>query len=309
MIGWQALGLGQCPPRPALFRRLSTISYHFIYIDIVGSTDWQHVLSLCFPTLVRTFFLCALVSSYIMFRMALIEASRELEQEMDAQRVSPAQQQTPPPISGKKRQRSSSPRPETDSKRRARSTDRSPTFKSPTLDFTSKKPSTRSPYEPFRPGYNWSCPNCGRHCWLCKLPAAAPPERLDLRDEEELERARMTSEPAPSTTDTSGSKTFSKKRKRDRYTELRVTFVGPRDQKFKDYILDPLGVYWANRPRSKGKPPLLLSSQPLPKSRVIVKSDDKDLERITTDFTECKARQYDEQSLTSICCDSIILRD
>ena len=228
---------------------------------------------------------------------------------MDAQRVSQAQRQTPPPISGTKRQRSSSPCPETDSKKRARSIEHSPILKSPTRDSPSKKPFTPKPYEPVKPEDRWSCPNCGRHCWFCELPAVAPPEPPELKDEEELERARMALEPAASTTDTSYSKTSSKKRKKDHYTQLGITFVGPRDQKFKDVILDPLGVYWAKPPRSEGKPPLFLTSHPLPQSRVIIKSDNKDLERIMTDFTVCKARQYDEHSLTSVCCDSIILRD
>ena len=178
---------------------------------------------------------------------------------MDAQRVSRAQQQTPPLKSRKKRQRSSSPRPETNSKRRARSTHRSSTLKSPTLDSPSKKPSTSRPYELLRPGDNWSCPNRSRRCWLCNLPTAAPSEQLKLRDEAELERARMASEPVSSTTDTPISKNPSKKRKKDHYTEIGITFVGPRDQKFKDYILDPLGVCWAERTRSKGRPPCSLS--------------------------------------------------
>ena len=242
--------------------------------------------------------------------MALTETFRDPgQEEMDAQKVSRAQQQTPPPTSGKKRQRSSSPLPETNSKRRARSTDRSSTFKSPTFDSPSKNPSTPRPNESFRPEDNWSCPNCSRSCWLCKLPTTAPSEQLELIDEADLERARMTSEPAPSSTDTSNSKSSSKKRKKDHYTQLGITLVGPRDQKFKDYILDPLGVCWAKRSRSKGKPPLFLNSQPPPLSRVIIKSDDKDLERIMTDFMECKVRQYSEHSLTLICCDSIILRD
>ena len=231
------------------------------------------------------------------------------QEEMDAQRVSRAQQQTPPPISRKKRQRSSSPRPETNSKRRARSTHRSPTFKSPTLDSPSKKPSTPRPYEPSRPEDIWSCPNCGRRCWLCNLPTAAPSEQLELRDEAELERARMASELVSSTTDTSISKNSSKKRKKDYYLETGLTLIGPRDQKFKDYILDPLGVCWAEFPLSKERPPLFLNSQPLPLSRVIIKSDDRDLERISTDFGICKVRQYNEHSLTLMCCDSIILRD
>lgn len=249
-----------------------------------------------------------LVSFYVVSRMELIKTSWNAEQVMDAQRVLHAHQQTPPPVFGKKRKQSAPSHPEIDSKWQAPSTDRSPTLKSPTLDSRSKIPSAPKPYEPFRPEDNWSCPNCGRHCWLCELPAV-PPERLELTDEEELQRTRMAFELAPSTTRSSSSKSLSKKRKNDHYTQLGVTFVGPRDQKFKDFILDPLGVYWADRPRSKGKPPLFLSSNPLPQSRVIIKSDDKDLERIMMDFTECKSRQYDEHSLVSICCDSIILRD
>ena len=252
----------------------------------------------------------ALVSSYTLFRMALTETFREsAQEEMDAQRVSRAQQQIPPPISGKKRQRSSSPCPESISKRGACSTDRSSTFRSPTLSSPSKIPSTPRPYESFTPEDNWSCPNCGRRCWLCKLPTSAPSEQLELRDEAELERARLTSEPTHSSTDIYSSKVSSKKEKKDHYTQLGITFVGPRDQKFRDAILDPLGVCWAKRSRSKGKPPLFLNSQPLPVSKVIIKSDDEDLERIATDFMECKVRQYDEHSLTLICCDSIILRD
>ena len=230
------------------------------------------------------------------------------QEEMNAQTFSRAQQQTPLPISGKKRQHSASPPPETNSRRRARSTDRSSTFTSPTLNC--------------RPENNWSCPSCGRRCWLCGLPTTASLEQLELRDEADLERARMASEPAPSSTDTSNSKNSapsstdtsngrnsSKKRKKDHYTELGIKHVGPRDQKFKDCILDPLGVCWAKRSRSKDKPPLFLSSQSLPLSRVIIKSDDKNLERITTDFMECKVRQYSEYSFTLLCCDSIILRD
>ena len=267
----------------------------------------QHVLSLCFPTIERTFVQCALDSSDTV-RMALTEREPEQE-ERDAQRVSRAQQQTPASISRKKRQRSSSPRPEANSKRRARSTHRSSAFKSPTLDSPSKTQSTPRPYEPFRPEDNWSCPNCGRRCWLCNLPTAAPSEELRGGDEAELERARMASEPVSSTTDTSISRNSSKKRKKDHYMQIGIIFVGPRDQKFKDYILDPLGVCWAKRSRFKGRPPLFLNSHPLPLSRVIIKSDGRDLERISTDFMECKVRQYNEHSLTLICCDSIILRD
>ncbi|KAL9636840.1 MAG: hypothetical protein Q9164_002572 [Protoblastenia rupestris] len=227
---------------------------------------------------------------------------------MDPQRVLRAQQQTPPPIPGKKRQRSPSP-PETDSKRRALSAARSPSFKSPTLDSSINKPPTSKPCKPDRSEDNWYCPDCGRRCWLCKLSPAAPSERLELRDEEELERARMASEHTPSTTDTSTIASSSRKRKKDHYTQLGIRFVGPRDQGFKDHILDPLGVIWADRPQLNSKPSLFLSSQPLLQSRVMIRSDDKDLERITMDFREYKARPYDEHSLSTLCWDSIILRD
>ncbi|KAL9607637.1 MAG: hypothetical protein Q9167_007471, partial [Letrouitia subvulpina] len=219
-----------------------------------------------------------------------------------------APQQISPPINKKKRKQSSSPCPETESKRQARSADRSPILKSPSLHSSSQKPSTPTLYEPFKSEDNWSCPNCGRHCWLCKLSAASPPERLELRDNE-LEQARMASENPPSSTATSSSGSSNKKRKRNHYTQQGITFVGPRDPKFKDYILDPLGVYRARRSQSQSKPPLFLNSQTLPQSRVIIRRDEKDLKRIMMDFTECKERQYDEHSLTLICCDSIILRD
>jgi len=228
---------------------------------------------------------------------------------MDPQRVSRAQQQTPPPMSGKKRQRSPSSPPETDSKRRALSADHFPTPKSPTLESPTKKPPIPKACKPVRSEDNWYCPNCGRRCWLCQLSPAAPPERLELGDEEELERTRMASDHTPSTTDTSSIVPSSKKRKKDHYTLLGIKYIGPRDQGFKDHILDPLGVIWANRPQLNSKPPLFLRSQPLLQSRVLIRSDDKDLERISTDFREYKARPYDEHTLSTLCWDSIILRD
>lgn len=228
---------------------------------------------------------------------------------MGSQKASRAQQDTIPCINGKKRQRSSSSRPESDSKRRARSTDRSPFINSPALDPIIKSPSTPKPCETFRPENDWSCPSCGHRCWLCKLPAPATLECLEPSDEEEPKQAEMALEPTSSTSDISSSLPSSKKRKIDHYMQLGITFIGPRDRRFRNHILRPLGVYWVDCSWFKGKPPLFLSSQPLPQSGVVIKYDDKDLERIRTDFIECKARQYNEHSLILICCDSIILRD
>ena len=220
---------------------------------------------------------------------------------MAHKRNSRAQHQTPPPISGKKRQRSPSSPPKTDHKRRALSADRSLTPKSPT-----NKPPTP---KPVRSEDNWYCPNCGHRCWLCNLSPAAPPEQPELEDEEERQRARMASEDAPSNTETPSTAPSSKKRKKDHYTLLGIKFVGPRDQDFHYHILKALGVIWAKRPQMNSKPPLFLRSQHLPQSRVMIRSDDKDLEGITMDFREYKARPYDEHALSTLCWDSIILRD
>ena len=228
---------------------------------------------------------------------------------MDPKGIARAQHQTPPPISGKKRQRSPSSPPKTDSKRQALSADCSPTPKSPTLTSPANKLPTLEPCKPVRSEENWCCPNCGHHCWLCKLSPAAPPEQPELGDEEERQRRRMASENAPSTTDTSSIAPSSKKRKKDYYTQLGIKFVGLRDQVFKNYILDPLGVEWANRPQLNRKPPLFLRSQPLPQSKVIIRGDDKELEGISMDFREYNARPYDEHALSTLCWDSVILRD
>ena len=228
---------------------------------------------------------------------------------MDVQKSSYAQQQAPPPSPSKKRRRSSSRSPEIDNKRPVRSNEPPSTFKSHTREVLPKNMSTPRPLESFTPENSWSCPNCGRYCWLCRLSVARPLEHVQPEDEQDLERIRMASESVPSTTDTSDSKSITKKRKKDHYMQLGRALVGPRDQNFKQQILDPLGVYWTDPPRAKYKPPLFLSSQPLPQSRVIIGNDDENLKRITMDFAECKARQYNEHSLTLICCDSIILRD
>lgn len=232
------------------------------------------------------------------------------QEEIDPQRVLRAHQQTPLPISGKKRQRSPSSPPETDSKRRTLAADRFPTPKSPTLESPTNKPPTPKPCKPVRLEDDWYCPGCGRCCWLCKLSPAAPPKQKELEDEEELKRAEMASDDVSSITDTSSIAPSSKKRKKDHYTLLGIKFVGPRDQYFKTHILNPLGVIWAKRPQFlDSKPPLFLRSQALPQSRVMIRSDNNDLERITMDFREYKARPYDEHTLCTLCWDSIIFRD
>ena len=228
---------------------------------------------------------------------------------MDPKIDSRVQYPTPPAISGKKRQRSSSSPPETNLKRQTLSADRSPTPKS----LTDKPPTPK----PVRSEGSWCCPNCGHRCWLCNLSSAAPPEhpeQIELGDEEERQRAKMaiddaSSDDASSTTDTSSSVPSSMKRKKYHYAQLGMTFVGPKDQDFGIRILNNLGVVWARSPERNNKPPQFLRSQPLPQSKVIIKGDDKELEGITMDFEEYEARPYDDYTLTTLCWDSIILRD
>ena len=116
-------------------------------------------------------------------------------------------------------------------------------------------------------------------------------------------------DPLTTTTDTPTTAPSSKKRKKDHYTLLGIKFVGPRDQDFKDHILDTLGVIWAQHAQQNSKPSLFLRSQPLPQSKVMIRGDDKDLEGIRMDFKQYKARPYDEHALSTLCWDSIVLRD
>lgn len=230
------------------------------------------------------------------------------QEEMDNHRISRAQQQTPPTTSRSKRQRSPSPL-EGDSKRRALSADHARAVKSPILEFPTNKPPAPKPGKPVSSEENHYCPNCGHPCWLCKSSTAVPPEQPGLGDEDEFERSEMAPDDVPSTTDTSSNVPSSKKRKKDHYAQLGINFIGPRDKGFKDHILDPLGVKWANSPHLTRKPSLALRSQPLPHSRTIIKSDDQDMKVIAADFREWKTRSYDEHSLSTLCWDSIVLRD
>ena len=231
------------------------------------------------------------------------------QEDIHLHRVLRAEQQTSPPISAKKRQRSPCSLPETNSKRRALSADRFPPFKASILGSYTNKTPTPKPYKSDRSEDNWCCPNCGLHCWLCKLTPAAPPEQLELRDEEEIDQAKMTSEHPPSTTDTSSVVPSTKKRKKTHYAHLGMKFIGPKDQGFKDHILDPLGVFLVNRPQMYSKPPTFIGSQAMLQSRVVIGYNQKDLERITTEFKVYNTRPYDEHALSTLCWDSIMLRD
>ena len=230
---------------------------------------------------------------------------------MDLDRNPRAEPPSISPISGKKRPRSpsSSPSSEVGSKRQALSVDCALTPGSNTPNSSTNNPLTQQSSEPVSSKANWCCPNCGRSCWLCTVSPAAPPEQPELEDEEEC--ARMASNDATSTTNTSNTVNSSKKlkRKKDHYASCGIKFVGPRDQGFKDHILDPLGVKWAKSFQLNGKPPQFLRSQPLPQSKVIIGVDDTRLERLPMNFKVYKVRRYDEHTLSTLCWDSIILRD
>ena len=103
--------------------------------------------------------------------------------------------------------------------------------------------------------------------------------------------------------------TFSRK-KRKSFADRGQEYVGPKDKGFQDDILVPLGVRLFY---SKGATAKLIDTfgtqSPAPESRVIIRKEEKELEEIKEDFAAYEAQGYDENALTTICYDSIVLRD
>ncbi len=99
-------------------------------------------------------------------------------------------------------------------------------------------------------------------------------------------------------------------KKRKQYHEAGLSYVGPKDKDFVAAILAPLGVVFSYSPSAKIKPNAIFSSQSLPfHSRVIIRKTDDELQEIIEEFMEYRARGYDEHTLSTICNDSILLRD
>ena len=159
---------------------------------------------------------------------------------------------------------------------------------------------------------NWHCPNCGRPCWGCFSPPEAPLDIASFDEDDDIDRLRMNFESQTTTQTQSGtpqySSTISSRKKRTQCFKIGKEYVGPKDELFEDAILTPLGVVF-----SPSTTPTLIdifgSQISTPVSRVIIRKETEELEKIVEDFQVYKTQGYDEHTLTTICFDSIVLRD
>ena len=206
--------------------------------------------------------------------------------------------QSPPPTLKKKRRTSSLP-PDLVRKRHLLLAEPSPAPKT---------------LEPVLPENNWHCSNCGRPCWGCSSSPEAPLDTASLDEEEDIDRLRMASV-APTlsqATDStqSGLTQNIQRKKRKHFLEAGTVYIGPKDKYFETAILAPLGVVFSYSPLAKIKPIDIFGPQlSTPNSRVILRKNTNELQEIIRDFIEYKARGYDEHTLSTICNDSILLRD
>lgn len=221
---------------------------------------------------------------------------------MEASNLPRSPLQSPPPTFGKKRRRSSSS-PRSVRKRQSLLAEPSP---------------TPYPLEPVLPENNWHCSNCGRPCWGCFSSPDAPADVASLDEEEDIDRLRMPSAPPTLSQDacstrsgtTQNTPSTPSRKKRKQCLEAGITYVGPKDKDFEAAILAPLGVVFSYSPSAKIKPIETFGPQSSTlDSRVILRKNDNELQEIMQDFMEYKARGYDEHTLSTICNDSIILRD
>ncbi len=196
------------------------------------------------------------------------------------------------PRAGQKRQRTPSP-PDTDRKRALLPADSASTLTSP---------------KPLKAEDNWHCPNCGLPCWRCYSSSGVPPDLPSLHVTDESEIARMSSGTPSSATESTTTTPSRKKRKQ--YEELGTKYVGPRDANFELCILIPCGLGPDTCVPAGLSPNDIFGSQTqIPASRVFIRKDIKDLREIMQDFEEHFKRKYDEHTLSTICNDSVILRD
>ena len=98
--------------------------------------------------------------------------------------------------------------------------------------------------------------------------------------------------------------------KRRKYEESGIKYVGPKDADFEKCILNPCGVSLDGRKPSNLMCTDIFGTQSSnPPSRVFIHKDQEELQEIIEDFIQYGRRRYDEQALSTICNDSIILRD
>ena len=99
-------------------------------------------------------------------------------------------------------------------------------------------------------------------------------------------------------------------RKRIRALRAGLEYVRPKDENFQTAILDPLGVVVSSSQSEEIKPVDIFGLQSsTPDSHVILRISDKELEGIMGDFAACELRGYGELTLSTVCYDSIVLRD
>ena len=244
--------------------------------------------------------------------MSHLEAAPDEGQEIKSPTISPvcieasnlprSPLRSPPLTAGKKRRRSLSP-PGSARKRQSLLSEPSPTCE---------------PLELVPPESNWHCSNCGRPCWVCFSTFEASPDVASIDEEKNIDQLRMSSAPpTPSqvtssvqTSTTQNTSSISSRKKRKQCLDAGIEYVGPKDKDFEATILAPIGVVYCHSHSAKVKPIELFGPQSLIlDSRVIIHKNDNELEDIMQDFVEYKDRGYDEHTLSTICNDSIVLRD
>lgn len=168
------------------------------------------------------------------------------------------------------------------------------------------------------------CQTCGLPCWCCysakkfvkRIGEGVAEQAEDMPEEE---RRSMNPPPLPTSSaylsdssQSSEQSTVSKRSrsKRKRCEEKGLVYIGPKDANFHDDILAKCGfvaIYYValgSSPEKVYKP-----ISPAPQSRVFLQKSEAELQSTNDDFIEFKLRNYDEHTLTTICHDSIVLRD
>lgn len=122
-----------------------------------------------------------------------------------------------------------------------------------------------SPSNPLGSYNTWSCPKCGRHCWLCRLSSAAPLEQLKPVEGngEDMSHTGLSSGSTPSISEVSSAPASTTKRKAAFYAEHGKTPVLPREKGFAKRILRELAVKPDNSSPPKSTLSTLLKSEVL----------------------------------------------
>jgi len=234
-----------------------------------------------------------------------LEEVKRLPESSIVEDPSPISDNAPPQIAGHKRKRRRSSSPSRNHRARL----------SPP-----EEADHRESLEVVNPEINWHCPSCGLPCWRCHSSSRVAHDRSELHEDHvsEPESMEPPSVPAsaaslpPSELSVHQHSIISKSSgsKRKKCEERGFTYVGPKDAGFQSLILVPCGLVL-----NKHVPPELTPTQKFdcqnkfPTSRVFIHKTQAQLQDIIEDLVEYKIRGYDENTLTTLCHDSIVLRD